>query len=174
MKKKSERSLEVLHYQRKQAIKFYLEDEHTRGEIAKMCGLSAPAVRYAIELYESGGMENLEPMPRGIAAGIYCALTEEEQYELCETMQRHWPAEFGLNYGVWSGPAVREWISLRFKVKLYPSTVHKYLKRLGMTCQKPVKRAYEQDPEAVANWEGVEMPKILENARQVEEETKKK
>jgi transposase len=36
----------------------------------------------------------------------------------------------------------------------------KYLKRWGFTPQRPLKKAYEQSPAAVAKWVGEEYPKM--------------
>ena len=44
-------------------------------------------------------------------------------------------------------------------------TVGEYLKRWGFTPQKPLKRAYEQNPEAVKKWLDEEYPKIASKAK---------
>lgn len=41
-----------------------------------------------------------------------------------------------------------------------------YLKRWGFTPQKPLRRAYEQDPKAVENWLDSEYPAIVNRAKQ--------
>ena len=46
-------------------------------------------------------------------------------------------------------------------------TVGEYLKRWGMTPQKPLKRAYEQDPKLVETWLKQEYPGIEERAQRV-------
>lgn len=43
-------------------------------------------------------------------------------------------------------------------------TVGEYLKRWGYTPQKPLKRAYEQDPNAVKEWLDMTYPKIEQRA----------
>ena len=45
-------------------------------------------------------------------------------------------------------------------------TVGEYLKRWGFTPQKPLKRAYEQNPEAVKKWLDEEYPKIASKAKE--------
>lgn len=47
-------------------------------------------------------------------------------------------------------------------------TVGRYLKRWGMTPQKPLTRAYERDPDAVARWLKTEYPQIREQAKKEE------
>src|SRR5262249_51146473 len=53
--------------------------------------------------------------------------------------------EFGLDVSVW--------------------TVGRYLKRWGMTPQKPIRRAFEQDPVAVRRWLETEYPHIEAEAK---------
>ena len=45
-------------------------------------------------------------------------------------------------------------------------TVGEYLKRWGYTPQKPLKRAYEQNPQRVKAWLDIEYPAIKEQAKQ--------
>ena len=45
-------------------------------------------------------------------------------------------------------------------------TVGKYLARWGFTAQKPIRRAYEQDPVAVRRWLRQDYPEIVKRAKQ--------
>ena len=49
-------------------------------------------------------------------------------------------------------------------------TIGEYLKRWGFTPQKPLKRAYEQNPEAVKQWVEEEYPKITRKAKEEDAE----
>src|SRR4051812_49876983 len=51
-------------------------------------------------------------------------------------------------------------------VELAVRTVGKYLARWGFTAQKPIRRAYEQDPAAVRRWLRRDYPAIVGRARQ--------
>ena len=52
-----------------------------------------------------------------------------------------------------------------YKVDLPLRTISDYLKRWGFTPQKPVKRAYEQDPKKVAHWLETTYPGIAGQAK---------
>ena len=54
----------------------------------------------------------------------------------------------------------------RCGVALAVRTVGKYLARWGFTAQKPLRRAYEQDPAAVRRWLRRDYPAIVAAARQ--------
>lgn len=70
-----------------------------------------------------------------------------------------------MEFALWSGVAVSELIERQFKVSLHLRSVGKYLNRWGFTPQKPIKRAYEQSPEAVRTWLDDTYPAIAERAK---------
>lgn len=164
MNPKSKRDLGVLHFQRQLAVKFHLEGVYTQQGIASMCGLSVPSVKKAVDLYKSGGIEALVPKPRGYAPGTHCLLTQEEQAAVRHMITTWWPVDYGLDYGVWNASAIAQLIEIKLMVKLHPKTVCDYLKRWKFTSQKPVKRAYEQDPRAEQEWKEVHFPKLKKKA----------
>ena len=71
----------------------------------------------------------------------------------------------GLPFALWSRAAVAMLIARRCGVELAVRTVGKYLARWGFTAQKPVRRAWEQDPAAVRRWLRREYPAIVAQAR---------
>jgi Winged helix-turn helix/DDE superfamily endonuclease len=60
---------------------------------------------------------------------------------------------------------VRELIWQRFGVRLAVRTMGTYLARWGFTAQKPLRRAYEQDPAAVRRWLRRDCPAIAARAK---------
>ena len=56
-------------------------------------------------------------------------------------------------------------IKKRFGLALSVWTVGRYLRRWGLTPQKPARRAYQQDPEGVRHWLEVEYPEIQKQAK---------
>jgi hypothetical protein len=81
-------------------------------------------------------------------------------------IRRHTPDELGLPFALWSRAAVGMLIARQCGVELAVRTVGKYLARWGFTAQKPIRRAYEQDPAAVRRWLRREYPAIVAQARQ--------
>ena len=67
-------------------------------------------------------------------------------------IRRHTPDELDLPFALWSRAAVRELVRQRFGVRLAVRTMGTYLARRGFTAQKPLRRAYEQDPAVVRRW----------------------
>jgi transposase len=70
-----------------------------------------------------------------------------------------------LPFFLWTREAVRELIERRFGVRLSLVAVGANLRRWGFTPQKPIRRAFEQDPERVRRWLEQEYPQIANAAR---------
>jgi hypothetical protein len=69
-------------------------------------------------------------------------------------------------FALWTREAVQELLSRKFDVQVSVWTVRRYLRSWGLTPQKPVRRAYEQNPAAVRKWLEEEYPAIRAEARQ--------
>jgi hypothetical protein len=59
----------------------------------------------------------------------------------------------------------RELIYSRFRIKISVVSVGRLLKKMGMSPQKPLRKAYQQDKERVERWLKQEYPKIYHMAR---------
>ena len=60
---------------------------------------------------------------------------------------------------------MRELVRRRFRVRLAVRTMGTYLARWGFAAQKPLRRAYEQDPAAVRRWLRRDYPAIAARAK---------
>ena len=68
-------------------------------------------------------------------------------------------------YALWTRQAVSELVEAVYGVRLTVRNTGKYLKRWGFTPQRPLKKAYEQSPDAVSKWVNEEYPKIAKRAK---------
>jgi hypothetical protein len=75
------------------------------------------------------------------------------------------PDQLRLPFALWTREAVARLIQQRYGMVLSVWTVGRYLRRWGFTPQKPVRRAYERDPEAVRQWLVKEYPAIRRQAK---------
>lgn len=76
------------------------------------------------------------------------------------------PDQLSLPFALWTREAVQALLSRKFDLEVSVWTVGRYLRAWGLTPQKPVRRAYEQNPAAVRQSLKEEYPAIRELARQ--------
>jgi transposase len=133
--------------------------------IAAQVGLSATGVFDIVKRYAERGAAGLKTGSRGPEPGHGRFLEAEQEAATRELIRRHTPDELGLPFGLWSRAAVRELIWQRFGVRLAVCTMGTYLARWGFTAQKPLRRAYEQDPAAVRRWLRRDYPAIAARAK---------
>ncbi len=80
-------------------------------------------------------------------------------------MEQKCPDQLGLPFYLWTREAVQQFLAERFELSVSVWTVGRYLKKWGFTPQKPLRRAYEQDPLAIKRWLETEYPEICHTAR---------
>ena len=76
------------------------------------------------------------------------------------------PLQFRFEFALWTREIIRVLLREQFQWKLSLSSVGRLLKQLGLTCQRPLFRAMEQDPQRVRQWLEREYPAIREQARE--------
>ena len=80
-------SLAELHERRKQVIRLH-KKQYGVMQIVELTGLSWPAVRAALDLYEAGGMTALKPKPRGKKSGEGRSLTPDQEFSYSKADRR--------------------------------------------------------------------------------------
>src|SRR3712207_16495 len=124
----------------------------TYDAIAAQVGLTRTGVFDICKRFAERAAAGLKTGPRGPAPGHGRFLDADLEAEARDLTRRHTPDELDLPFALWSRAAVRELILRRFGVRLAVRTMGTYLSRWGFTAQKPLRRAYEQDPAAVRRW----------------------
>jgi transposase len=137
----------------------------TYDAIAAQVGLTRTGVFDICKRFAGRGAAGLKTGPRGPEPGHGRFLDAGQEAEVCGLIRRHTPDELDLPFALWSRAAVRELIRRRFGVRLAVRTTGTYLARWGFTAQKPLRRAYEQDPAAVRRWLRRDYPAIAARAR---------
>jgi transposase len=157
-------SLGELHERRKQVIRLYKKG-HKIMQIVELTGLSWPTVRTAIDLFEAGGAAALMPKPRGKQEGEGRSLTPSQEDKIRKLICDKRPEQLKMDFALWTRAAVMLLIERECAIKLSVRAVGNYLRRWGFTPQKPIRRAYEQRPEAVKKWLDEEYPAIAKRAK---------
>src|SRR5918997_3670001 len=137
----------------------------TYDAAAGQAGLSATGVFDICRRYAERGAAELKTGPRGPEPGHGGFLDAGQEAEACDLIRRHTPDELDLPFALRSRAAVRELVLRRFGVRLAVRTTGTYLARRGFTAQKPLRRAYGQDPAAVRRRLRRDYPAIAARAR---------
>jgi len=112
---------------------------------------------------ERGGRSALKARKRGPKGGL--ALAGHQAATVVRLIEDRCPDQLRLPFALWTRQAVGELIQERYGLTLSVWTVGRYLRHWGFTPQKPVRRAYERDPEAVRRWLEQEYPTIHRRAK---------
>src|ERR1700758_4347626 len=75
------------------------------------------------------------------------------------------PRQHGFDFGLWTRQVVAELIADKFGIELSLASIGKLLAMVGLTPQKPLRRAYERDPEAIEAWKRDTYPSIAAAAK---------
>ena len=121
----------------------------TGKEIEELTGVRQNRASEIWTAYQREGDSSLEPKKRGFRKGTHLLLTSEEQAEIRETIRRRLPEEFGIPGSLWTLKKVCAYIWKRYRKKISDGSVSDYMRRWGLTCQRPIKRARKQDPSRV-------------------------
>jgi transposase len=156
-------SNEVLDALRSRAI-HARELGYSVGDIAAILGVRQETVSRWCSKYEEGGREALPGDRTGRPIGSGRLLNSEQEQGIRQAIETQSPQKLGIASALWTRQAVRELIRKQVGIRLPIRTVGEYLRRWGYTPQKPVRKAYKQDPKAVAEWLEKTYPEIAKRA----------
>ncbi len=135
------------------------------GEVAAIVGISETHASTIYRRYLSGGLDAIKPGKRGRRHGAQRVLTAEQEGAVQQMLIDKAPSQLKLPFALWTRDAVRMAIKKKFGIELPLRTITDYLKRWGFTPQKPVKRAYEQNPAKLQQWLDESYPEIAARAK---------
>ena len=134
-----------------------IESGRKIDEVVDIMGVGRTTVLEWWRKYREGGLVELSAK---FASGRPTTLTDRQMLELRALLLGNDPRQFSLGFSLWTRSLVGELIRLRFKVTLSEVTVGRILKKLGMSAQRPLYRAYQQNPERVQAWKQKTYPRI--------------
>ena len=147
------------------AIKM-LKAKKTQKKVASFLSVRHQTVSEWWIAYKSDGLKGLRYKTRGRRTGEKRTLSEQMEKEIQKTIIDHCPEQMKLPFVLWTRQAVQQLIKELYDITMPIRTVGEYLKRWGFTPQKPVKRAYEQQPAEVKKWLDETYPAIAQQALQ--------
>jgi transposase len=133
-------------------------------EIAAALGMTRAAVYAWLAKYREGGLEALKAKP---VPGRPPKLSGAQLQRVYTLVVGGDPRQLRFAFALWTRAMVRELIGRELGVRLSEVSVGRLLRKLGLSPQRPLYRAYQQNPAAVARWKAEEDPTIRAQAAEV-------
>jgi transposase len=130
--------------------------------VAKVFGVNRVTVYGWLARYRHGGWGALDAKKRG---GRPPKLPAKALRWVYRTVTRKNPLQLQFTFALWTANMVGAVIHREFGIKLSKASVCRLLHQLGLTPQRPVWRAYQQQPAAVRQWLDEDYPRIRSLAR---------
>lgn len=134
------------------------------AEAARAFQVTRQSIHNWMNAFAEGGAAALKARRRGPRRGSRL-LAPYQAASMVRSITAGCPDQLRLPFALWTRQAVCALAQRRFGVTLSLSTVGRYLARWNLTPQKPLRRAYEQDPKAVQRWLDEEYPAIARRAK---------
>jgi transposase len=154
---------EVLTELRKRAVA-RVQGGESPEVVVKAIGFTRACIYNWLAMYRAGGWHALEARKRGgrprllkgrMIAWVYRAVVGTD------------PRQYKFPFALWTRNSIATLIHRRYGIRLSANSVGRLLAQLGITPQKPLWRAYQQDPERVRQWIEEEYPSIVKEAKRV-------
>jgi transposase len=127
-------------------------------EVALAVGVNQRTVRQWKPHQREHGTKSLLCDERGRVVGEGRTLNTAQEKVMRTLIANKLPDQLQLPFALWTRKAVAQLLEARYGLKLPVRTLGEYLKRWGFTPQKPIKKAYEQNPKKVKRWLKEESP----------------
>jgi len=121
----------------------------TGKEIEELTGVRQNRASEIWTAYQREGEASLERKKYGRKPGTHMVLTLEEQKDIRKAIEESRPEDFGITGKLWTLGRTREYIQKRWGKAVNERTLSDYMKRWGMRCQRPAKRARKQNPTGI-------------------------
>lgn len=154
---------EVLTELRKRAVARVQSGESPEVVIRTM-GFSRACIYNWLAMYRAGGWSALEARKRGGRPRKLKGGMIQWVYRMVVGKD---PRQYKFPFALWTRGAIATLIHRRYGIRLSLNSVGRLLAQLGITPQKPLWRAYQQDPERVRKWVQEEYPAIAREAKQL-------
>jgi transposase len=131
--------------------------------VAEEFGVIRTVVNQWVQRYRTQGETSLAARKQGrpshptLGSPQVCAITL--------LIRDYCPEQLQLPFALWTRQAVAQLIEQRWGVRLSRTTVGRYLRRWGLSPQKPAARARQQFPEVVQRWLSTDYPALQKRAQ---------
>jgi transposase len=152
------RTLEAIRVRAVQAVQAGQSPE----KVIAALGMTRVVIYRWLAAYNAGGWEALQAKK---LFGRPPKLETKQVRWIYRTVVGKNPLQLKFEFALWTREMIRDLIKRKFGISMSAVSVGRLLARLGLTCQRPLFRAYQQDAEAVNQWMKQEFPRISARAK---------
>ncbi len=146
-----------------QSIKM-IKNGKTHLEVATFLGIKRQVVSRWWSTYKLNGLSGLKMKSRANVTDT-SKVNPEQARAIRKIILEKTPDQLNFGFMLWTREAVKLTLKKVYKIDLGLSAIGRLLKKLGLTPQKPMKKAYEQSSSKVRAWLKKEYPKIHNRAK---------
>src|SRR6202521_1763451 len=134
------------------------------SSVMKSYGLCRTTIYRWLRTVKRGGEKALRARQR---PGPQTKLTPAQKLQVRGWINGKDPRQYGFDFGLWTRQIVAALVKQKFGVRLGVTPIGRLLAELDITPQKPLRRAYERDPVAIARWTTTVFPRLRARAKRV-------
>ncbi len=130
--------------------------------VIKTLGFTRARIYEWLAKYREGGIDALR---RRKAPGRVPKLAGKDLGKIYRLVVGKDPRQLKFEFALWTRSMVRDLIRQEFNIGLSEVSVGRLLKKLGLSPQRPIRRAYQQDQALVVDWMAKDFPAIKKMAK---------
>jgi len=141
-----------------------VQDGESPEKVIQALGFARACIYNWLARYRSGGWNALKT---GSRSGRPRKLDGRQLAWIYRTVVEKDPLQMKFSFALWTRAMIAIVIQRQFGIKLSDASIGRLLRQLGLTCQKPLFRAYQKSPEAIEQWKHTVFPTIRKRAKKL-------
>ena len=137
-----------------------------RAEIEELTGVNQSAVSRIWQNFLKGGFAGIKPEKRGRKKGQNLLLSDAQARSIRQTIISKTPNQLKMAGFLWTLAKISQYIWVAYHKRVSVRCLSNYMKRWGLTCQRPKKRACGQDIARIEQFKKEEYPAIGKRAKE--------
>ncbi len=139
-----------------------MDNGESPEDVAIGLGFNRRTIYRWLSAYHYGGVNALAAKP---LSGAPPKFDGKNLAKLLKMLRERTPQQFKFQSALWTLLIIREVIKQKFEINLSEASVGRLMKRLGFSPQRPLYRAWQQDPVRVQQWQDKVYPEIAKRAK---------
>ncbi len=160
-------SKEEIRYQKRVSVVKAIQAGEPPKLVARVFQLPLATVYSWLSMYRAGGLHNLRD---GQRSGRPPKVSAEIMKWLYDAITMGDPRQHKFEFCLWTRRIIRSLLKEKYGLDLSLPSISRLLKQLGLSVQKPIYKAYQQNKESVKEWINGIFPGIKQQAQEEDAE----